>query len=54
MLDQGQKTFIEGKVRELGSLQAVKDFYCEKAGKLSNVDKYARQYAEKLYRGKEK
>ena len=46
-----QKEFIEQKVKELGSLEAVEIFYCAKKP-LSNVAEHAMKTAKKLYKEK--
>ena len=47
-LDNEQKHFIENKVKELGSPEAVKAFY----NKPCAVSDYAKKYAAKIYGGK--
>ena len=44
-IEQDQKEFIQAKVKELGSVQAVKELYFKDC----MVDKYAMVYANKLY-----
>ncbi len=46
-----QKEFIEQKVKELGSLEAVEILYCSKKP-ISTVAKYAVKQAKKLYKEK--
>lgn len=51
-LEKDQKEFIQAKVGELGSIQAVKEFYSQDC----LVDKWANVYASTIYknsRGKE-
>ena len=51
-LKENQKEFIQAKVGELGSIQAVKEFYSQDC----LVDKWANVYASTIYknsRGKE-
>ena len=45
MLDQDQIQFIENKVRELGSIEAVRSYYYKDC----TVTDYARQFAETVY-----
>ena len=44
-IDQDQKDFIKNKVRELGSVHAVKELYFKDC----LVDRWAIVYANKLY-----
>jgi len=46
MLTKEQKSFIEGKVRQLKSMEKIKEFYKRK----SEVAKYAYQYANKIFK----
>jgi len=43
-LDDNQKTFIEKKVKELGTIDKVKKLYDKDA----SVDKFAVKYAKKI------
>lgn len=45
-LGQDQKDFIKNKVIELGSIEAVKEFYCSN----SNVAKFAIKLAKDMYK----
>ena len=49
-LSRDQKDFIEEKVRRLGSMKKVKLFYKRE----SLVCKYAIQFANKIFNGKER
>ena len=45
-MNEDQIKFIEAKVKELGSIKAVKAHY----NKVCEVDKYANKYAKKVFK----
>ena len=47
-LEQDQKDFIKNKVKELGSVKKVVDFY----NRESKVDEFAIKYATKIFKKK--
>lgn len=50
-LDSAVKSFIENRVRELGSLEAVKLFYPTQGKRNCMVNRYAVWFAKKELRG---
>jgi len=54
MLDKHQKKFIKTKVKKLGSLEKVKEFYDHYRKRNVLVDRFAVDYAKEIFKKRRK